>query len=154
MRPLDAGSGPWTVRFIRTAGAQFGERWSLRAIAPEDALDIVLPPHAGEPCRGDRRPLVGPEGATVRDAARAFAAVQTAYERDNPSCWKRITHAATEPFSPLILTAEPLDHDDYRGLAGEPGRLYHLDGFHRLVGWAWAGRLAGPGFITVLVAGT
>lgn len=126
-RPLDSGSGPWTRRFIDVAHRQFDGLWHEVEIPGEEALLIVLPPHAGEPCKGDRLPLVPPGGASTREAA--------------------------EPFTPLILTTAPLDADDYRTLREDAGRLYHLDGFHRLVGWAWAGRLTSAARLSAFLAG-
>ena len=152
--PLNNASAPWTRRFIDIADAQFGGVWHERVVTGAEALEILLPPHAGEPCKGDRMTLVDPAGSSVRDAARRLAQIRAEYEQANRSCWSRIEAAAPAPFSRLILTTAPLDADDYRGMAAAPDRLYHLDGFHRLVAWAWAGRLAAPGArITVVVAG-
>jgi hypothetical protein len=153
-RSLTSGSAPWTLRFLDKADQQFGGEWHSRTLTGREALEILLPPHAGEPCKGDRLTLVDPAGATVRDAARRLAQFRENYQAANPSCWSRIEEAALAPFSGIILTPAPLDHDDYRGLEPEPGRLYHLDGFHRLVGWAWAGRLSGTAVrVPALIAG-
>ena len=152
-RSLTDGSAPWTLKFIELADRQFGGRWRQMSITGPDALSIVLPPHAGEPCRGDRLALIEPEGATVRDAARRLAAIRSEYEVENRSCWGRIAQATAAPFSTLVLTTAPLDDDDYRAIAPGAARLFHLDGFHRLVGWAWAGRLTPEVTIPVLVAG-
>ena len=154
-RSLTDGSAPWTLRFVDIADKQFGGVWTPRTLTGAEALDIFLPPHAGEPCKGDRLTLIDPEGATVRDAARRLTQLRAQYEDANRSCWSRIEQAALEPFSEIILTTAPLDADDYRGMTRTPGRLYHLDGFHRLVGWAWAGRLAGNlAHIPAVVAGS
>jgi len=147
------GSGPWTMKFISLADAQFEGVWRATELTGAEALQIVLPPHAGEPCRGDRLPLVPPGGATVVDAMHLLRRIQAEYAIDNPSCWSRIAQAVAEPFSPLILTTAPLDSDDHRSVEHEPGRLYHLDGFHRLVGWAWAGRLAAARGLRAFIAG-
>jgi len=147
------GSGPWTMRFIELADAQFEGVWRVIEISGEEALGVILPPHAGEPCRGDRLPLVPPGGASVKEAADTLRRIQAEYAVDNRSCWGRITQAVAEPFSPMILTTSPLATDDYRSIAYEPGRLYHLDGFHRLVGWAWASRLGADRRLQVFVAG-
>ena len=153
-RPLSDGSAPWTLRFIDIADQQFGGIWSSRILSGTEALEILVPPHAGEPCKGDRLTLVEPAGATVREAARRLAQVRDDYKDANRSCWGRIERAAIEPFSGIILTTAPLAADDYRGMAPLPGRLYHLDGFHRLVGWAWAGRLAADtARVPALIAG-
>ena len=152
-RPLDSGSGPWTRRFIDVAERQFDGLWHEVEISGEEALLVVLPPHAGEPCKGDRLSLVQPGGASTREAAETLRQIREDYERANPECWSRIAQAAAERFSPLILTTAPLDQDDYRTLRGDAGRLYHLDGFHRLVGWAWAGRLTSAARLSAFLAG-
>src|SRR5512140_832952 len=103
-RSLTEGSAPWTLRFIELADRQFGGRWQHVTISGTDALAIVLPPHAGEPCRGDRLSLIEPGGATVQDAARRLARIRGDYESANHSCWSRIAQAAVAPFSTLVLT--------------------------------------------------
>src|SRR4029450_8913180 len=115
-RALDDGSAPWTPRLIEKAHTQFGGVWPSRTLTGGEALEILLPPHAGEPCKGDRLTLINPAGATVRDAARRLAKIRAAYEASNRSCWSRIAEAAPAPFSGIILTAAPLDEDDYRSM--------------------------------------
>jgi hypothetical protein len=151
-RPLASGSGPWTMRFLEIAGRQFPGAWNEVELSGHEALGIILPPHAGEPCRGDRLPLVPPGGATVAETADVLRRLREDYESRNPSCWSRIAEAAARPFSTLILTAEPLEADDYHSVILQPGRLYHLDGFHRLVGWAWAGRLTRDASVRAFLA--
>ena len=153
-RSLTAGSAPWTLRFIDTADAQFGGAWHARTLTGEEALEILLPPHSGEPCKGDRLTLVDPAGATVRDAARRLRTIRGEYETSNQSCWSRIEAGRARAVFGIILTTAPLDADDYRGMAPADGRLYHLDGFHRLVGWAWSGRLLPTARIPAVIAGT
>ena len=152
-RSLTSGSAPWTLRFIDQADAQFGGQWTWHTLTGAEALEIILPPHAGEPCRGDTLALVAAGGATVRQAAANLAAVHADYARLNASCWSRISESAHAPFTPVILTTAPLGSEDYVTLAHVPGRLYHLDGFHRLVGWAWAGTLDAHRSIQAIVAG-
>jgi hypothetical protein len=153
-RALTSGSTPWTLRFIETADRQFGGVWTECLLTGEEALEILLPAHAGEPCKGDRVTLVDPGGATVREAAQRLARIRPEYEISNRSCWGRIEEAALAPFSGIIVTTAPLEADEYVGMAPIAGRLYHLDGFHRLVGWAGAGRLqAASARIPALVAG-
>lgn len=151
-RPLDRGSAPWTLRFLDAADRQFGGRWRELELTGVQALDIRLPPHAGEPCRGDRVELVPAAGARVDDAARRLRDMEERYSRLNQSCWGRISEAASAPFSTVILTPAPIDTDDHRALAVIPGALYHLDGFHRLLGWAMAGRLTSTARIQAIVA--
>jgi hypothetical protein len=152
-RSLTGGSAPWTLRFIDQADAQFGGQWAWHTLSGAEALEIILPPHAGEPCKGDTLALVASGGATVRQAAVNLAAVHADYARLNASCWSRISESAQASFTPVILTTAPLESEDYVTVAPVPGRLYHLDGFHRLVGWAWAGKLDARGSIQAVVAG-
>ena len=151
-RPLDSGSAPWTLRFLDIADRQFGGTWRRLDLRGDQALAIMLPPHAGEPCCGDRLALLDSAGARLGDAARRLRAVEDAYSRENRSCWSRIRGAISTPFSEVILTPAPLDSDDHRGLPVVPDTLYHLDGLHRLLGWALAGRLTPDAAIPAMVA--
>jgi hypothetical protein len=152
-RDLRTGSAPWTLKFIERATEQFGE-WREVEIDARAALDIILPPHNGEPCKGDRLALVPAGGATVAEAARALGTGRSEYERNNPTCWGRIAEASGQAFSTIILTTAPLHVEEYRSIAPTTGSLYHLDGFHRLVGWALAGRLTPDVRLRALVAMT
>lgn len=139
-RDLKSGSAPWTLKFIERASTQFRE-WREVEIDAATALEIILPPHNGEPCKGDRLELVPSGGATVAEATNTLRAILANYEQNNPTCWGRIAEASAQQFSTLILTTGPLDADEYKSITPEAGRLYHLDGFHRLIGWSLANRL-------------
>lgn len=147
------GSLPWTLAYLDRAEAQFAGRWRDIEITGAEALRIVVPPHAGEPCRGDTMALVPAIGATVADVAERLRTIDTEYARANPSCWSRITRAATMPFSTIIVTTAPLAVEEFVHVAPSQGTLFRLDGFHRLVGWAYANRLGPDVQITVRCAG-
>lgn len=148
------GSWPWTVRLLDAADRRAAGHWRVVTIDAARALSVWLPSHAGEPCQGDRLTLVTEPGATVADAAAAFARIEAAYAKDNRSCWSRITRAAGEPFSPIALCNEPADPAGAAKTRPPEGTLFHLDGFHRLVGWAWAGRLVPGAAVRAFVADT
>lgn len=148
-----AGSWPWTDRFLAVADRQFHGIWRRVELSGTAAAAILLPPHAGEPCRGDRLGLVPSGGATVRAAADALRSLHEDYETANRECWRRIAAAAAAPFSTIVLTPRPLRVPEFATVAAEPSCWYHLDGFHRLVGWAWAGRLTGVATVGAIVAG-
>ena len=148
-----AGSWPWTSGFLEQADRQFGGAWREVGLTGPEAAAIVLPAHAGEPCHGDRLTLSGP-GQTVAAAADAIGRLGDAYAAANATCWSRIARASRDPFSTLILTPAPLDLAEYRGVEARPGRLYHLDGLHRLIGWAMAGRLTSDARITAFLVGS
>lgn len=135
------------------ADEQFGGSWVLLSMTGSALACVMLPPHAGEPCRGDRRGLVPPGGLTVEATARALASARADYESDNAECWSRIADAARTPFSTLVLTTRPIETEEYESLEALPETYYHLDGFHRLVGWAWAGRLTPAATVSVVIAG-
>jgi len=147
------GSWPWTRKMLARADAQFGGVWRELSIDGNAALDILLPPHSGEPCKGDQLTLVADEGATVREAAAALAAFGEAYARNNPSCAERLRFAADAPFTHLILCTAPLDWEEYGRVTPRPGAYYCIDGFHRLAAWAAAGRLSSGATISVWLAG-
>jgi len=146
------GSGPWTERLLALAEAQFGPEWWEVVLSGEDAAAIVLPWHAGEPCHGDRLVLVGSRGLSVSAASARLATIATEYAMTNPNCWARVNAARQEPFTRIIVSLAPLDHEEYRGLdAGSA--LYCVDGRHRLLGWALEGRLSQAASIPAHVAG-
>ena len=131
-RDLTSGSAPWTLRFIERASAQFRE-WREIEIDAATALEIILPPHNGEPCKGDRLELV-PSGAPPSLRRRPhFARSEQITSRTTRRVRGRIAEASTQPFSTLILTTAPLDADEYRidysptGPALSPRRISPVD---------------------------
>ena len=147
------GSWPWTRKLLAAADAQFQSRWREHRIDGADALEVRLPPHAGEPCKGDLLTLVGASGATVREAAATLERVAGAYARHNTSCMSRIEFAADAPLSHVVLCAAPLNWEEYAQVAPADHALYCVDGFHRLVSWAWKGRLSAGLEVPVWLAG-
>lgn len=147
------GSWPWTRKMLARADEQFGGVWRELTIDGATALDIMLPPHAGEPCKGDLLTLVGDSGGSVRDVSVTLKEFGPAYERNNPSCTERIGFASESPFSHLVLCADPLNWEEFARVARQPRAHYCLDGFHRLVSWAAAGRLTADVQLSVWMAG-
>lgn len=147
------GSWPWTRKMLAQADRQFGGAWRELTLSGDDALGILLPSHSGEPCKGDQLTLVGDAGGSVREVAHAFTQLGAAYARNNPSCAERLAVAADAPFSQLILCTAPLQWEEYAKVAPQPGAYYCLDGLHRLVAWAGAGRLDPTVIVTAWVAG-
>jgi len=148
------GSWPWTRKLLAAADAQFQSRWTSGSIDAAAALDIRLPAHAGEPCKGDLLTLGRGAGATVREAAAVLEKVAGAYARHNTSCMSRIEFAADAPLSQVVLCTSPLNWNEYADVAPAEGALYCIDGFHRLVAWAWKRRLASGASLPVWLAGS
>lgn len=147
------GSWPWTRKMLARADEQFRGVWRELTLDGEAALDILLPPHSGEPCKGDLLTLVPDQGATVREASAALLAIGDAYARNNAACAERLGFASASPLTRLILCTSPLDWEEYAKVAPQPGALYCVDGFHRLVAWAAAGRLTKDATLTAWIAG-
>ena len=147
------GSWPWTRKMLARADEQFRGVWRELTLDGEAALDIRLPHHAGEPCKGDLLTLVPDQGASVREAAAALTKLGDAYVKNNAACAERLGFAADAPFTPLVLCAAPLDWEEYAKVAPHPGAYYCIDGFHRLVAWAAAGRLRKDAAISAWIAG-
>lgn len=147
------GSWPWTRKMLARADEQFRGVWRELTLDGNAALDIRLPHHAGEPCKGDQLTLVADQGASVREAAAALAALGEAYARNNPSCAERLGFATDAPFSRVVLCAAPFDWEEYAKVAPHAGAYYCIDGFHRLVAWAAAGRLTKDAAISAWIAG-
>ena len=147
------GSWPWTRKLLAKADEQFRGVWRELEIPAESALDILLPSHAGEPCKGDQLTLVSDAGATVRDAAATFISFGEAYARNNAACAERLGFAADAPFSHVVLSTAPLNWEEYAAVTPRPGAYYCIDGFHRLVSWAANGRLHKDARIGIWLAG-
>ena len=147
------GSWPWTRKMLARADEQFGGPWREVALTADQALEILLPPHSGEPCRGDLLTVVGSGGATVREAARTLTSYGEAYAKNNPSCAERIGFASEAAFSHVVLCTAPLDWEEYAKVTPVDGARYCIDGFHRLVAWAAAGRISGDVTLSAWIAG-
>lgn len=138
---------------LSRADQQFGGAWREVTLTADEALAIALPPHSGEPCRGDQLTLVGPHGATLHEAAATLAALGDAYAKNNPSCAERIGFASEAPFSHVVLCTAPLDWEEYANVTPVDGARYCIDGFHRLVAWAAAGRITSNAAVRAWIAG-
>jgi hypothetical protein len=145
------GPGRWTIEMIREADLDAGGEWWALRLPGTALLEVVLPRHAGEPCQGDAMELIAPGGASVGEVARDLAPRLEAYRTANRSCAGRIDRARRDPFSRVLLSRRPLARDEYARLPA--ARWYHLDGLHRLIGWAAEGRLTPDVMVDVHLAG-
>lgn len=135
------------------ADEQFGGVWRHLTITGEQALEILLPPHTGEPCKGDQLTLIGDRGATVSETGEALRRLGEAYARNNASCAERLGFAADAPFSTIVVCTAPLDWEEYARVAPALGAYYCVDGLHRLAAWAAGGRLTGEVSLEIWLAG-
>ena len=121
--------------------------WQLMELDADAFAALWLPSHAGEACHGDSMSLGDERGATVSRASDWLAAHGEAYAAANPSCWGRITRAATGPRSALVVSAVSVgdrvkpDHAD----------LVVVDGLHRALGFWMGGARRVEAYAPVLV---
>jgi hypothetical protein len=125
----------WARARLRTADSQRSE-WTLVELGPQDVLAVWLPHHRHGPEEvGQGLEVVSPEGSTVADTIETLSAVGP-----NP-CVKRIDMLSSLAPTPVYLSADPIDHQDYAGLVRRKVTgLVHLDGLHRLVAWGRVGQ--------------
>ena len=152
-RGLTEGSWPWTVKYLTAADQVVGGRWRYVDVPLARLREVVLAPHAGEPCQGDTMELVPAAGATVAATARRLAAEVPAYSVHNATCWGRIERALAEPFSTVVLSTHPLSEAGHSARGPANHAWFVLDGFHRLVAWERAGRLTDSKPVRVIRAG-
>jgi hypothetical protein len=134
----------WALPLVADVDRVAMGAWSLVALDAREALELWLPPHAGEPCHGDTMALgrAGPrpdletadddwEGLTLGDAVNWLRSHAGEYATSNPSCWGRISVARDTTWGPLVIA--PFGVGDRTAPAG---RLVVVDGLHRAIGWA------------------
>jgi hypothetical protein len=124
---------------LALANEKFGGMWGFQTLGREDVLNIFLPHHISE---GGAIGLIPPSGLTLREATDKLRKITIpAYQSANPVCWQKITYWMENYPSPIFLSLGTVAHSDYENFAGHEGHLIHLDGLHRLLGWAIAGKL-------------
>ncbi|MCC6161841.1 MAG: hypothetical protein IT182_00645 [Acidobacteria bacterium] len=112
--------------------------WQVVELDEATFAALWLPAHEGEPCHGDSMRLGDdPAGQPVRSAIEWLDVHRDAYASANPSCWGRITHAATASSAAPIVVS-PVNVGDR--VMPPHAALVVVDGLHRAVGYALAGR--------------
>lgn len=110
--------------------------WSRVALEDEEFASLWLPEHAGEPCHGDTLRIGDAAGGMpLRTAAAWLERHESVFASANPSCWGRISQAAREPRSPIVLA--PFGVGDR--LKPSHAALVVIDGLHRALGFWLAG---------------
>lgn len=134
---------------LRSAQLASGGRWHRVRLAEAEVLRVVLPWHLGE---GGEAELIPRTGLRVAAALARLAELEPTYARINPRCAVKLDWQRRAPTRPVFLSTRPVPGRDYAGLEVRHG-LIHLDGLHRLLAWAQAGRLASPRGMPAYVAG-
>ena len=124
--------------------------WRLIELDAAAMAALWLPPHGGEACHGDSMSLVNEGGSCLSDAHDWLIVHAREYAAANPSCWARISHAATAPMSPLVVSAAGVGDR----LKPDEVELVVVDGLHRALGFWMAGQRQCQAYAPVLVEGT
>jgi Family of unknown function (DUF6309) len=123
--------------------------WQLVELDADALAALWLPPHAGEACHGDSMSLSDEGGSSVIQAHDWLIAHAGAYAEANPSCWGRITHAATEPTTPLVVSAVSVGDR----VKPEGAGLVVVDGLHRALGYWMAGHRSCQAYVPIIDRG-
>jgi hypothetical protein len=118
------------------ADKKFGSEWALVTLDTEHILKIMLPHHISE---GGKVGLIPRSGMTVLAAAKKIQDMSLdAYRSANPVCWGKIDYWNGRQLTPVFLSVNPVEHDDYAGFIDYHGHLIHMDGLHRLIAWSFS----------------
>lgn len=145
----EANSNDEALTHIRNAQLTLAGRWHRVELEHTELLAVVLPWHLGEDGEVE---LVPRTGLTVAAAAARLAGLGASYARTNPLCTLKLDRQAAARPRPLFLSTQAVPGEDYAGLTVRKG-LIHLDGLHRMLAWARAGRLAPGRWTPAYVAG-
>lgn len=126
----------WAREIIKQANVDFQDSWVLAELAVEDVINIVLPYH---PSEDKKDVLIDERGLRVEEVLSKVKEL-VEYSTQNPVCWGKIVYWRTHPFTPLFLSTSPASTARQKLLEPSMGKLFHLDGLHRLIGWGLDGR--------------
>jgi hypothetical protein len=115
---------------LQRAQILFGE-WHRVSLTREDILQVRLPWHLS--CGGDME-LVPKTGLSVQETVEKLSNVKIQFKDSCPVCFNKLQRMQYLPFTPLFLSTQALDTEDYNELTIKSG-LIHLDGLHRMIGW-------------------
>ena len=136
--PADEGTNGWARERAEQADKKLRGAWWHAELSGDEALDIQLVGH-----RHGGIELIPPHGMTVREAAKRFKEIQKDYMAASRECHDRLVRFGHDAFTPVLLSVEPptgFGVIEYERLRLRNGSLVHLDGLHRLIAWAMAGR--------------
>jgi hypothetical protein len=121
--------------------------WTRITLDAADFAALWLPEHAGEPCHGDTMRLgdIG-GGLPLRVAGAWLDLRKAAYAAANPSCWARISRAARDPRSPIVVASFGV------GDRVKPPHAERVvvDGLHRALGYWLSGDRRCEAYVPVL----
>lgn len=123
--------------------------WHSVLLNRQDVIQTILPWHLG--CNG-KIPLVPKVGLTVQKTVERLFKIQDIYCQENAVCFHKIERMRESKFTPLFLSTKPILHEDYSDI-NIPGKLFHLDGLHRMVSWVFHDLLQEDMQVKAYVAG-
>lgn len=138
--PTSEGTNSWARKMLENANHEFNGEWHQVQLSRKDILGILLVGHH-DPMDG--LVLIPEQGMSVRMVAKHWKDIKSIYQVKNKDCYAKITKFSEQPFSAIFLSVRPIkgyDVPEYENLEYKNNALVHLDGLHRLVAWAIAGR--------------
>lgn len=123
-------------RGIRVADKELG-RWRLVELELEEICEKLLLVNHHHP--SDGLELIPATGATIPLALETFRSLAAEYAVRNKDCYDHIMGKSKTEFNTIFLSNKPVSTiPEHQTLLYKPGSLIHLDGLHRLIGWAYA----------------
>jgi hypothetical protein len=141
------GTNSWARTMIENANHKFNGEWHLAELSRREVLRVLLVWHCDPE---DGLELIPKEGMSVEEVTEHLRKIEDEYRKRNSDCYEKIKKFSKNNFSTLFLSIEPIKGygvQQYDDLQYRKGSLVHLDGLHRLIAWALAGRL---GFLDYL----
>lgn len=129
----------WARQIILQAEKDFPDSWVYCELNKDDVLNIILPTH---PSEDNDIELVDEKGLTVEDVLKKLKTMPD-YAAKNPICWRKINYWRQRMFSPIFLSTSPVSASRQKLIDPTKGKLFHLDGLHRLIGWGLSDRFDG-----------
>jgi hypothetical protein len=128
-------------REIKSANKEL-KKWQLVELDLEEICEKILLVNHRHPSSGME--LIPAAGMTIPIALENFRNLLTMeYSVNNKDCYDRIVAKSKTEFTTIFLSGKPISTiPEHQKLLYKPGNLIHLDGLHRLVGWAYAGKFS------------
>ena len=139
---VNKGTNSWARERLGNANDYFGGEWYYIRLSRKEILSGVELIWHHDPSSGLK--LIPETGLTVAKAKDKFLEIRQSYSRDNSDCYTKIIDFGDSAFNPIFLCTKPLKGfgiAEHEKLLHIEGNLVHIDGLHRLVAWAVAGKI-------------
>lgn len=136
--PIGEGTNNWARKMLNNANNKFCGEWYSTQLSRREVLNILLVWH-----RDGELELISEQGMAVWEVVRRWKEIEDEYKKKNSGCYKKIMKFSRDQFSTVFLAVKPIKgcgSTEHEKLKYQDGSLVHLDGLHRLIAWAIAGK--------------